>query len=447
MVLQGHTAAAFDLAYSPDGTRLVTTGLDKTVRVWDPRTGRELMTLAAHTMPVLAVAFEPDGKHFVTAASEQWSGPNFDRTPGEVKRWDTVTGKEVRTYPAPNGLPTLCVAVSPDGSRLVMGGGANGSPPTLTCLDLRTGAHLWTHEKEVELSWPYSAVDFSPDGRQIVGTCGKREVNVVNAGSGQLVFSTSVLPDPALAARYSPDGTWIAAAGVGKPAGIRVFDAPTGKRLPTIDTDVRWVRKLDFRRDGKLLAAAALFGVRVIDTASGQTVLSLNDIKGSVYGAAFSPDGTQLAVTAEDKLVRVYTLKTGDAPAPAPKGPARADAPDARKVAATFLELAIAGKVKEARAHAFPDNISEDKVKEFREVGLKRADVGIALAGATDALIITEPVEVPREGKGHLLLYLRQKDGKWLVRDIDFEPSDEALKKQRDFLERYPDARPVRDRK
>ena len=53
----------------------------------------------------------------------------------------------------------------------------------------------------------------------------------------------------------------------------------------------------------------------------------------------------------------------------------------------------------------------------------------------------------PKEGKGHLLVYLRQKDGKWLVRDIDFEPSDQALRKQRDFLDRYPDAKPVREKK
>ena len=446
MELKGHTEASFDVAYSSDGRFLVTTGLDKTVRVWDPQTGKELRTLTTHTLPVLAVAFEPDGKHFITAASEQWQGPNFDRVAGEIKRWDVATGKEVRTYPAPNGLPTLCVAVSPEGGRLVVGGGANGFPATVTCLDLRTGAPIWTHERENDPNWPYSAVDFSPDGRQVVATCGKREVNVIDAKNGQLVFTTSALPDPGLAAKFSPDGLWIAAGGIGKPSGIRVFDSQTGKRLPTIDTDLRWVRKLDFRKDGKLLAAAALFGVRVFDTASGQTVLTLKDFKVNVYGVAFSPDGKQLAVTADDKLVRVYTLKPGDAPAPAPKESLKVEAPNARKVGAAFLDLAIAGKVKEAREHTM-SNVSENKVGEFGRLGVKRADVTIALAGATDALIITEVIEIPKEGKGHLLVYLRQKDGKWLVRDIDFEPSDNAIKKQQHFLESHPDAKPVKDKK
>ena len=69
------------MAFSPDGKRLVSTGFDKTVRIWDPATGKELHTLTAHTMPVLCVAFEPDGRHFITAAAEDWWGPNFRTIP------------------------------------------------------------------------------------------------------------------------------------------------------------------------------------------------------------------------------------------------------------------------------------------------------------------------------------------------------------------------------
>ena len=46
-----------------------------------------------------------------------------------------------------------------------------------------------------------------------------------------------------------------------------------------------------------------------------------------------------------------------------------------------------------------------------------------------------------------MLVYLRQKDGKWRVRDIDFEVAEKSLRKQRDFLEKYADAKPVRERK
>jgi RNA polymerase sigma factor (sigma-70 family) len=449
LILKGHTEAAFDLAFSPDGTKLVSTGLDHTVRIWDARTGKELHTLRGHTMAVVCVAFEPDGKHFLTAASDGWSGPNFAATPGEVKRWDTQTGKEIRTYAAPGGLPTYGVAVSPSGRHFAVTGGANGSLPRVTLIHLITGNHVWTHEKDLKLNWPYQPVDFSPDGNRIVTAGGKREVVVLDAENGNEVFTASQLPDPGLAARFSPDGSWIAAGGVGKPSGIRVFDAEKGKRRPNIDTDLRWVRDLSFRKDGKLLAAAALFGVRVFDTASGKTVLELKDHQGNAYGVAFSPDGTRLAVSSADKLVQIYTLKeAGAAPAPAPAkaDPKAKETPDARQTAEKFVDAAVAGRFDEARPLA-DTNMSDNKVEELQKLGFKRIDVSLVLAAETEALMISESLEIPKEGKGHILLQIRKKDGRWLVRDIDFESSENALRKQRDFLEGHPDAKAVKAKK
>jgi RNA polymerase sigma factor (sigma-70 family) len=448
LVLTGHTAAAFDLAYSPDGSRLVSTGMDNTVRIWDPATGKELMTLSGHTLPVLCVAFEPDGRHFLTVAAEHWAGPNFARTPGEVKRWDARTGNEVRSYAPPGELPTFGVAVSPDGKHMAVTGGANGALARVTLIDIASGETVWTHEKELE--WPYHPVDFSPDGRLIVAAGGKREVNVLERTSGKLLFTMSVLPDPALAARFSPDGSWIAAGGIGKPSGIRVFDATTGKRKATIETDLRWVRDLHFRKDGKLLAAAALFGVRVFDSASGQTVLEIKEPFVNKYGVAFNPAGDRLAVSSEDKVIRIYTLKeagAGAAPAKPEKPPAKDDGPNARQTAEAFFAAAVAGNVDEARAHADPNAISENKVRDFQKAGVKRVDISLALAAETEALIVSEPVELPKYGKGHYLLQVRKKDGRWRVRDIDFESSADALAKQRDFLEGHPNAKPVRARK
>jgi hypothetical protein len=154
-------------------------------------------------------------------------------------------------------------------------------------------------------------------------------------------------------------------------------------------------------------------------------------------------------VSTDDKLVRIYTLKeAGAAPAPAKPAPEKkADGPDARQAGEAFFAAAIAGNLEGVKAVGDPAKDWENKVKDFQETGLKAVSVSVALADEVEALVLSEPVEVPKEGKGHILLELRKKDGQWRVRDIDFRSSADALARQRDFLDGHPDAKAVRARK
>ena len=69
-VLSGHKDRVFSAVFPPDGRRVVTASLDKTARIWDPATGRELFKLAGHENAVLSAAFSPDGSRVVTARSD-----------------------------------------------------------------------------------------------------------------------------------------------------------------------------------------------------------------------------------------------------------------------------------------------------------------------------------------------------------------------------------------
>jgi WD40 repeat protein len=51
------------VAFSPDGAQIVSGSEDKTVRVWDAHTGKELAVLEGHSHYVGSVAFSPDGAH------------------------------------------------------------------------------------------------------------------------------------------------------------------------------------------------------------------------------------------------------------------------------------------------------------------------------------------------------------------------------------------------
>lgn len=61
--LTGHTGAVYDVAFSPDGNRIVSAGSsDRTLKMWDAATGQETLTLTGHTGFVISGAFSPDGK-------------------------------------------------------------------------------------------------------------------------------------------------------------------------------------------------------------------------------------------------------------------------------------------------------------------------------------------------------------------------------------------------
>ncbi len=105
--LLAHQDSVRTAAFSPDGKRIVTASEDKTARVWDAETGREIASLNGHQSSVRTAAFSPDGKRIVTASE--------DKT-GRV--WDAETGREIASL---NGHQdrVWTAAFSPDGKRIV----------------------------------------------------------------------------------------------------------------------------------------------------------------------------------------------------------------------------------------------------------------------------------------------------------------------------------------
>src|SRR5262249_36855731 len=75
--LRGHTEWVTSVSLSPDGKRALSGSHDRTVRLWDVETGKEVRQLTGHTDVVWAVAFSPDGRRAVSGGQ--------DRT---VRIWD-----------------------------------------------------------------------------------------------------------------------------------------------------------------------------------------------------------------------------------------------------------------------------------------------------------------------------------------------------------------------
>ena len=83
--LEGHTGWVSAVAFSPSGSLLASASGDRTVRLWDVKTGREVQKLDGHTDSVSAVAFSPSGSLLASASRDE-----------TVRLWDVKTGREVQ---------------------------------------------------------------------------------------------------------------------------------------------------------------------------------------------------------------------------------------------------------------------------------------------------------------------------------------------------------------
>ena len=74
------------MAFSPDGTILVSGSWDNTIKLWDVATRREITTLKGHTNGVHSVAFSPDGTMIASGSQDN-----------TIKLWDVATRREITT--------------------------------------------------------------------------------------------------------------------------------------------------------------------------------------------------------------------------------------------------------------------------------------------------------------------------------------------------------------
>src|SRR5205807_7972107 len=97
--LDGHTEQVNQLALSRDGKYALSGSQDRTLRLWDVRTGKEVRRFEGHTGGVWGVAFAPDGRRALSGGGGLARGDAWQGDAGStVRLWAVETGKEVRRF-------------------------------------------------------------------------------------------------------------------------------------------------------------------------------------------------------------------------------------------------------------------------------------------------------------------------------------------------------------
>lgn len=296
-------------AFSPDGSRLAVASEGKRVRVWDIQTQPREQT--AHRGHVGDFIFSPDGTEVVSSGVEEpFEKPSFRA----VRVWSAADGHAINRVTAPDEVPTGA-ALSADGRNLALFGDGDGA----RILDVHTGQVLRTF---TDADW-MSPVTFSPDGKRIAaarnssGGNHTHWVEIWEVSTGHHLFDLKAGNQHVGHCIFSPDSTMLVTDTWWPWAETTVWDVQTGRELYDLKQENA---RVVFSQDSTRLLVSLLdkrrdepdhYLVQIWEARSGRVLRTLAaSVEKSALG--LSPDGSKAIVGGDDGVARIWDVDTGN---------------------------------------------------------------------------------------------------------------------------------------
>lgn len=251
-VFSGHTDVVASVAFSPDGSLVLTGSRDHTARLWKTDSGQSLAVLN-HDGTVWKVVFSPDGSLVLTGSSDG------------IRMWKTDSGQLLSTFQG------IGMAFSPDGNLILIRDDEE--------------VRLWqVGNRQLLGTFSVSAlheVAFSPDGDCILTGSSDGTVRLWQVGNGQLLSTLQIDSKGEMRQmEFSPSG-----------------------RLVFTST-----RSLRFTPRGRLILPERS---QIWQVSNGMLLRTLQDQDQSLNGVAFSPDDRLILTGSDDETARLWQVSSG----------------------------------------------------------------------------------------------------------------------------------------
>jgi len=273
----GHPHMVFAVAWNPAGTLIASGGEDQDIHVWNAATGRLESRLVRHTSAVRSIRWSPDGKRLASANDDQ-----------SVKVWDLE--RHLHSFESPR--PVLSVDWDPAGRRLATGHWDG----TVRVIDLDALREVLQFAGHADRVWD---VCWSPDGQEILSASIDGTVKVWNTspadGSRAVAAGGRAFDKVA----WSPDGSRLAVS-----SGPQILVWEAGEETPLMfKAHTEQLSNLCWSPDGSRLASATHHDPpKVWDAVTGAIRLKFDEEDADGFAVAWSPDGRQLATAHGDKI-------------------------------------------------------------------------------------------------------------------------------------------------
>lgn len=291
-ILKGHQATVTAIAISSDGQTLASGSEDKTVNLWDLKTGKHDFTFFGQAKEVFAVAVSPQGKMLVAGG--------FDN---KITSWQVDSKALLPPFFYPNSTYShlgfiSCLTFSPDQKILASASGDK----TIRLWGRYTGELKRTLNGHSDTVW---SVAISPDCQTLVSGSADKTIRVwslssykqpqIITGHSNWVTSVAISPDGKIMASGSADGT------------VKLWNINTGELLKTLDKQLKGIVSVSISPNGQLLASADTNAVHLWNLHTGQLIGTLAGCNPVV----FSPDGQILVSGGKAGTIKIWRNQFG----------------------------------------------------------------------------------------------------------------------------------------